>query len=115
MVGVTFQNFPEKIADAVLTRTQQESILASQSTSQGEEYVQNTKFTGGGLYVAAHGSYNCISISAENSLFTPIFSYTTSSYTDKVYLYRSGTVTSLSLNGTSAATNLYGGRISRLY
>lgn len=116
MVGVTFPNFPEKIVDAVLTRTQQESILTSQSTSTGEQYVQNTKFTGGGLYVAAHGSYNCFSISAEDSLFQPIFSYTAStSYLNRVYMYRSGTVTSLSLNGTSAATNLYGGRISRLY
>lgn len=115
MVGVTFPNFPEKIVDAVLTRTQQEGIFLHQGTSTGEQYVQNTKFTGGGLYVAAHGYYNCFSISAEDSLFTPIFSYTSGSYPNKVYMYRSGTLTYLSLNGTSAASNLYGGRISRLY
>ncbi len=115
MVGVTFPNFPEKIADAVLTRTQQESILASQSTSQTDRYVQNTAFTGGGLYVAAHGYYDCLSISAEDSLFQPIFSYSSSSsYANRVYLYRSNNYTYLSANGTAKAY-LYGGRISRLY
>lgn len=116
MVGVQFPSYPEKVIQAVLTKMQQEAILSGASTSQDEWYVANTKFTGGGLYVAAHGSYNCFSISAEDSLFQPIFSYTAStSYPNRVYMYRSGTVTSLSLNGTSAATNLYGGRISRLY
>lgn len=115
MVGVTFPHFPEKVVQAVLTKMQQESILASQSASQTDRYVQNTAFTGGGLYVAAHGYYSCLSISAEDSLFQPIFSYSSgSSYANRVYLYRSGTVTYLSANGTAAA-NLYGGRISRLY
>lgn len=115
MVGVTFPNFPEKVVQAVLTKMQQQSILAQQSNSQAERYVQNTAFTGGGLYVAAHGYSNCLSISAEDSLFQPIFSYSSSSsYANRVYLYRSGTITYLSANGTGAAY-LYGGRISRLY
>lgn len=116
MVGVQFPSYPEKVVHAVLTKMQQEAILSGAYTSQGEEYVQNTAFTGGGLYVAAHGSYNSFSISAEESLFTPIFSYSSySSYQNKVYMYRRNNYTYLSANGTAAATNLYGGRISRLY
>lgn len=116
MVGVQFPSYPEKVVQAVLTKMQQEAILSGASSSTDEQYVQNSKFTGGGLYVAAHGYYNCFSISAEDSLFTPIFSYSSSSsYADRVYMYRSGTLTYLSANGTAAATNLYGGRISRLY
>lgn len=115
MVGVTFPSYPEKVVQAVLTKMQQEAIFESVDSSQDSQSVYNTAFTGGGLYVAAHGSYASFSISAEESLFTPIFSYTSGSFTNKVYMYRSGTLTYLSANGTSAATNLYGGRISRLY
>lgn len=114
MVGVQFPSYPEKVVQAVLTKMQQESIYAEAASYSEGCSVYNTAFTGGGLYVAAHGSYYCFSISAEESLFTPIFSYTTSSYTNKVYMYRSGTRTYLSVNGTSE-TDLYGGRISRLY
>ena len=115
MVGVTFPNYPEKVVQAVLTKMQQEAILTKVDTSQEGRSVANTAFTGGGLYVAAHGSYSCLSISAEDSLFTPIFSYTSGDYPNKVYMYRQNNYTYLSLNGASAATNLYGGRISRLY
>ena len=115
-VGKMFNpSYPEKVVQAVLTKMQQEAILSKASSSTAEQYVANTAFTGGGLYVAAHGSYNCFSISAEDSLFTPIFSYTSGSYPNKVYMYRQNNYTYLSVNGTAAATNLYGGRIARLY
>lgn len=113
MVGVTFPSFPEKVVDAALAKINQESIYSGASTSSSERSVYNTVFTGGGLYAVGIGT--CLSISAEETLFTPIFSWSSNdSSPNRVFLYRNGTLTYLSRDGTSA-TSLYGGRISRLY
>lgn len=115
MAAVTFPHFTEAEVDAAFAEIHQEQIYAGVSSSSGTRSVANNKFTGGGLYVVAHG-YNGgnMSISAEESLFTPIFSATVGGTEGIVYLYRSGDTTYLSVNG-ERSTSMYGGRISRLY
>lgn len=117
MAAVTFPSFTEAEVDAAFAEIHQEQIYAGVSSSTGTRSVANNKFTGGGLYVVAHGpNGGNMSISSEEDLFTAIFSYTggTASTEGIVYLYRSGDTTYLSTNGTRA-TSMYGGRISRLY
>lgn len=115
MVAVTFPHFTEAEVDAAFAAIHQEEIYAGVSSSSGTRSVANNKFTGGGLYVVAHG-YNGgnMSISSEEDLFTPIFSATVDGTEGIVYLYRSGDTTYLSVNG-ERSTSIYGGRISRLY
>lgn len=110
IVGLQFPSFPDKIVDAVLSKTNQASVLAVADDERGTQSVLNTAFASDGLYVVAFSGPR-FSISASDSLFSAIFSYPDS----RAYLYRSGTRTYLSSNGTSATSTLYGGRISRLY
>lgn len=115
MAAVTFPHFSEAEVDAAFAEIHQQQIYAGVASSSSQRSVANSAFTGGGLYVVAHGpNGGNMSISTESDLFTPIFSYTAGSTEDIVYLYRSGDNTYLSTNGTSA-TSMYGGRISRLY
>ena len=114
MAAVTFPHFSEAEADTILSTVHQQSIYAGHGSSSSTRSVNNTVFTGGGLYVVAHGSNFNMSISAENDLFTPIFSCTNGGTPNIVYLYRDGEKTYLSATG-AAATKVYGGRISRLY
>ena len=114
MAAVTFPHFSEVEADTILAGVHQQSIYTGHGSSSSTRYVNNTVFTGGGLYVVAHGSNFNMSISTENDLFTPIFSCTDGGTPNIVYLYRDGEKTYLSATG-AAATKVYGGRISRLY
>lgn len=115
MAAVTFPHFTEAEVDAAFAEIHQEQIYAGVSSSTGKRSVANNKFTGGGLYVVAHGfNGGNMSISSEEDLFTAIFSATVGGTEGIVYLVRSGDTTYLSANGTSAPS-MYGGRISRLY